>query len=742
MGKTIIRIFWLVVGLTGIAYGGYTLYSKQFFPISHQAFVQEKGISIYIPDVDNFLKKDNSIALLETYGQGEWTWFFDLSKAYHFENVSVQLSGYEAQQTLSIEGDVDLFFEAELKSSYDETNHTMTLRDVKYFFWKKGRFLVLSKDPVQVNPVKYQVAENLGNADFFVKGTDGIVEAIKLTKNVKYSAYVATEALLRGKPVSALEMLSVCPSKADVVKFYGSTRYNDDAATLQYIDTSDYNSWVTNSVLYIKKDSFELLAGVQNDGQLLKNLLLEATAENSSDTIVRNSIYFNNTEIIPFDAHWNWQLLCADMQSDLHYFAAYNDYVFLANSLQAMYWLLKNIQLGKTFDAFELSKKIPSLTNNLVIERTENDLAISTRAWISPYKSINMAALSGQIDKSISDVMVGEFDYGTTNKMMLCVKEDTSEMIVLVSDEFVEGKSFDGRTIWRFEAQQPVSLNPIVIKQKNKKPTLLATVVGQQLKVTDLAGQFIKQSSISLQTEIKYFDIIQSENDTMIVLQSENQITSYNLRGQSMPLMLQFISPIRTVKTQLIANKPMLTVITANDSVFVYDVMQNEQLGASKITPNKGKVLQTVVSDQLLPSQLKLIVYNQNMLAITDLKTGLIDSLKLNTKMKADKAHWIDFKGKPFLVLENFDRITVFNTLGLSELEIAKPESNAQFLPNAFPKKGIFAFVNAEANKCYFTDEYGNLLLKNAIAYEGSVFLSEAYIASKANNRIHIYKIN
>ena len=737
MVKNILRFILLIIGLSAIGYGGYTIYQKQVFPISHKSFAPEGSVQVYVPDVESLKAKNNGFNILESYAGAQWLPIINMFSDAANAPFSFQINITGANQVISFKGFTDLFFTGQLSQDLTTQKGTITINEVVYHYWKNNEYLALSPTEIQIQNIKKQTDLNIGNADFFFQGNDGVVEAIKLTEKVMFSAYMASDSLLRGKPINPMKVLSVCPTSAQLVNFYGSSRFVDDASTLQGTTTANHLSWVNSELLYIQKDSFEVLVGLQNDGIQLKNLILEAMAEKAGDSWMKSSIYFNNIEIIPFQIDWDWKSVSGDLKTEMKYFAALNDFVFLSNNLKAMYWVLKNIQLGKTYNELELSKKIPSRVNFLSLQKAESGMAITSKTWINSHRTINLAAMSNRVLPGKAEQLIAEFDHIESSKYVLFTEGVDNSQVISVSEKVLKAYNLSGELLWEYQTESSISVQPKVVGAKQSAAILVAA--GTNLVLLNTKGQVLNSFKKSLPSAINKLQVISNKTDTLLLASTKNSVYIYDLNGTQKATSIPSFSAILSAQLQLFGDAEALTVFTGNDSVFVFNLKDGSKLGAIKNDLNSA-ILKPIVEGEKLPSEsLKLLTFDGGYLKMKYFSNNTKDSTKINTSVKPDKTHWINFKGKWFLVYESFDQLLVFNSLGLSEIEIAKPEPNSVFVPQNFIESGIFAFLNKETNKWHFTDEYGNLLIKNPIENEGLTFLYKNILVSKSQNRIHIY---
>ena len=742
MGKKILRFIILLMGLIFLCYGGYIVYQKQYFPISHQSFANSEGVQVFVPNAKALYEKKNGLNILESYAGDDWLDLVKLILGQVEEPFSLQINNDSIKKSVSFNGLSKAFLELNYAELYAAQKGTITIVGKPYHYWRNNDYLVFSNTEINPKTKKKEAGLFVGNADFFFQSDDSIIEGVKLTENVKFSAYIMRDSLLKGKPVNPIPLLSICPTSAQIVNFYGSTRFIDDAKPLLSTVQSDQLIWIKSELLYIQKDSFEILAGIQNDGIRLKNLILEAMQEGNETSVQKPSMYFNNTEIIPFDLNWDWSAIYGDLKSEMKYFAAYNDIVFLSNSLQSMYWLLKNIQLGKTYDAFEISKKVPSRVNLLSLYKSELGTAISSKTWVSTNRSINLAAMSNRIIRSNSEQLVADFTHVEPCKYLLYSAGNSGSQIVSVNGNVLQSYQVDGTKDWSFKCKNKVNVLPKVIDLLDQKSAVYVVANGNNLTVINDKGKIYQDFNKQFAGDIKEVQVIKTNVKTLIVVKTAYQVSFFNLKGKESIQPVTSLSKILSASVQAIDGAKILAVINAEDSAMVYDLSTGLKAITTKLKHGSGARKSIITGEKRSASQLKLLSYEGGYLKIQYFSNSGMDSIKLNTKMIPDKVFWIKFKGKWVLAFETYDQLIIFNDLGLKEIEISKPEPNCIFVAEQFIDSEIFAFKNPANNKWYFTDEYGDLLIRNPIDNEGLTFVYGKVMVSKSQNRIHIYNID
>ncbi len=742
MGKPLFRFLFLLIGTAGIAYGGYFIYQKQYFPVSHESFETEDSEQLFVADIEQLKSKTSGLELLKSYGADYWSdWLEVLSEnILSKESISIQLNRSLKQNTMSIcglpKGTILNFPDIEIMD-----NRTINFKGKTWYYWENDLYFVISDKVVKPKKTRKLKPPYYGNADFFFKDNDGIVEAIKLSDNVKFSAYISEEELLKGKPVKPFQLLSNCPATARKIRYFGSSRYASDVKTLQHSNNVFDQSWIDNEMAYIEKDSFELIIARQSDEQQLENLIKEAVIGSSQDALMKPSVYLNNTEIIPFNINWDWQKICHELKSDMHYFAAFNNYVFLANNLQAMYWILTNIQLGKTFDNYELAKKIPSQINTLDIDYLDQGMIITAKTWINQKRSINLSSITDKVTRTNDSRLIADFANVSPTKWLLAFEDESVDQhfIVAVNGKAIDFYNLEGEKAWHKEFDNEITIAPILLEKSIGENNNLVVVQGKSaIVISTDNGQILNNFNLSTSSNIKKIQPITEGKMMRFIIKTETGILICDEKGEpnSGHKQSRILGKTAAFFHQIINGQNIL-LLQSIDSIFIINPISETLLGAKENFTSTGKMAPFLT---LNSNQYQIMTYDDGYIKMHNFNQLGLDSLELDKVNEESKSVWVKSK-KWLLGVETYDQMRFYNTLGLIEFELRKPEPNIEFINGVWTENGIFPFLNTQTKELYFLDFYGNLLLKTPIVYDYLLTTTKNYIINKSQNRFHVYKV-
>ncbi|MFK8037688.1 MAG: hypothetical protein AB8B74_05320 [Crocinitomicaceae bacterium] len=742
MVKFVFRIFFLIFSLAALAFGGYKIYEKQLFPITHESFTVDEGEILHISNLRTLNLKENGLQLLGSYGGEEWIDLLEkIAVALNPDSeVIVQISFSKQQSTLSIHGINHLELIDHLGIVVSNDNHVATLNNKSWNYWANSNFTVFSNQKIQPRIIKKEVLPYIGNADFFYEGLEGEIEGIKLTDKVKFSTFSQSEKLVKGRPVTPIPLLVNCPTSADNIHFFGSTRFNSDIQTLQNIDTVNHMTWVGNKMAYIQKDSFEIIIGQQNDEQKLRRLIEEDALLLSEDSLLKPSIYFNNIEIIPFDIDWNWAYLCKNIKSEMHYFANYNDNVFLANDLKSMYWILSSIQLGKTFDANQLKKSIPTRVNVLKMEMNNTGMAVSSKAWINLNRSINFSAVTNSNSQSNQIQLLGDFDHVNPSSWILMDGGREDLTIMSVNENKVEAFSLKGDLLWEVRTESEIKIAPLLVDINNDGRNELVLTSGKQIHLFNIKDQEKQRIPIEVPSPILKIRYVKNKSKSGYIIETKSGLMVFDSDGKPIDNELLISGGVKKWNVQEYSDESVLFVQSKLDSIYLKKSLEVRNSFAGIFKPTIKGLAPFLIMGQT-QKDTKVLNYESGFIKIQYLNNFGIDSIKIEADFKVEKNYWVKKGSHWFLALEGYDKVEFFNTHALSELKIIKPEPNLIFMAGDWTEDGIFVFLNKETQMLFFIDEYGNLLMKNPIKYGGLFAVNKELVVTKTKSRIHVYNL-
>ncbi|MFD1551786.1 hypothetical protein DNU06_02190 [Putridiphycobacter roseus] len=739
----------LIGSLSLLIYGAVYVYQKQKFPINHGSFASENSRLVYVNDIEKLDKMEHGYALLQTYGVPvAATKIMEVIEAAKPVVTTAQIAFEFQKFNLSIAGldlhDVPNYFPV----SETVNGYVFQLMGNQILVEKHADYLVFSsyeKISLRNLPI-FKTIKFKGNADFYYVGTDHVVESIKMSNEFKYSTFSDSLSIVKGKPVNPYPILTLCPTNAERILFYGSSRFLEDAHTLFSNIQNQHLSWVDNAIALVEKDSFSVIVAKENEFSNLKLMLMEETLKLAYDSLMPQSIYMSSIEIIPFKSSWNWQELVPDLKGDMKYFANYNGYVILTNKLGAMKWMIKNLQIGKTYEKKLVAEKVPTRLHQLLIQNDAgNSLAISFKTWIQPKLCFNALASTQDAVNLGNTIIHLEIPFYEEVKWLSSIRHENSIYTLVMTSEELFCFNEKGKQLWKNKVLFDPNMLPVVIDVDKDGTPEICFVAGKEFYLFTVAGKPMPGFPIKFTQNIHQFKIVAyPTGEPRILINVNEKVVNYAISGAQVNGW-QFNQWIGDLNTRIFYQRfkalDCIYFTNQKDSLFVLN-----RKGEIRAKSTKGKVNfgeQFVLSSNTVNSQNFNLMYYQNKKLIKYyFESELSDTIPLKIDQDITQFHWLNFKDNKWLFLESFDKVSVYNYLGLLEFDMLKAEPNTYLLFHQVDLQDGFPFYNPEKNTVYLLDSYGNLMLKEPVDCEGVLSFRNSVLVTNAKNKIVIRDLN
>ena len=739
----------LIGSLSLLLYGAIYVYQKQKFPINHGSFASENSSLIYINDIQKLGKIEQGYALIQTYGVPEvatqiLATINDAVKsnasaqiAFEFNSFNLTIKGLDLNQVIQL-----------FPVSKTPNGYSFQLLNNHILVENHSNFIVFSNYE-KITVLNSQIFKTLkfrGNADFYFVGSDLVVESVKLSDQFKFSTYTDSLNLVKGKPVNPYPILTLCPTNAEKILFYGSSRFMDDAHTLFSNIQNQHLSWIENAIALIKKDDFEVIVGKENEFSNLKLILIEETLKSAKDSLMPQSIFMSNIEIVPFKSNWNWQALVPALKDSMQFFANYNGYVILGNSIPAMKWMIKNLQIGNTYEKQLVKEKVPTRLHQLLIENEAgNNLAISFKTWIQPKLCFNALASTNDKLSLGRDLDYIEIPFYESVKWLSSIKSENKLYTFVQSDNELFCFSEIGKELWKQKSTFDQNLLPVVMDVNNDGRDEICFVIENNLYLLNPNGNSLPGFPIKFNQKIQQFKIVEYPTGEPRILINVNQkIVNYSINGKVVDGW-QFNQVVGHLKTPIFYQrfKELDCIYFLNQKDSLYVLNRKGEIRA-KTSKNKSKVSNQFVlsSNTVNNNKYNLMYYQDKKLIQYYFETEIRDTIQVKTNQEILQHNWINYKGSKWLFLESFDKVSVYNYLGLLEFDMLKAEPNTYLLFNQVDLSVGFPFYNKENNTVSLLDSYGNLMLKQAIECDGVLSFRNGVLTTSAKNKIVIRDLN
>jgi len=547
---------------------------------------------------------------------------------------------------------------------------------------------------------------------------------------------------VKGKPVSPKVYYNTIPSNFDTLRFYGSSRFQDDISYLTATKKSEFFSWVNNGVIHLKKDSLEILIGIQNEFQNLGDILDEQTLRLSVDSLLPSPIIKNNYEIHPFKSNTNWRSILPFSQNSFNYYSEFNNYNVLGNSEQAMNWFIIELQLGNVFSTNATDFHHPENVHQLMISQSKSENFLVSKNWtnktdcfVAQVSSVNTVKAS-----ALSLPLVSTFPVDIANfKINTFIIEDTVE-VVLFNDEKIICYTSDGQINWVKKLESPLISFPV--KVKNDSADYIVLFMKQSVDVIDKGNASLAGFPFKFNLSATKGGVIQNSNNFRLLVEVDGQIVNVNeegvyTEGWSNPIVSNKLKSKLGVR--VVDNRPIISYVDTNDSLFVID-----KFGQSVLDKNMQLSLShrsSFISGHKDNDNLRVHGFSSPYVVSQLIRTGQKDSLLINQKLEPTGVHWAEHNTKFYLIIEEFNRVVIFNEFGLLEKEIQKPIPNLKLLSNSFFDDDIIVFSDFKNKKLYLLDSYGRNVSEFPLSGESNFDLNYKCVVVYFDSEICIYNL-
>lgn len=750
MFKKLSFIFLLIVSLLGLAIGGKYVYDKQVNQLSFSNFrVSPEANNLYIPNaklfyelnIDNelfsfpsevLLSKTKVLSFLEKNNVTDELYFSYLDQDY---TLSIKQESFESDKFI-------VFLENQLNIDVDKKAQTILIGNQTFYYSTTDNFFIFSNLEIQNIPTSQFEKPNGNYHYFFQKNGESNLHFFKHDNETIYSFYSVISDTIKGDPISPLGYYNNIPSNFDTLRFYGSTRLLDDISNLTKLNSDvTFFSWVDNSIIHLKKDSFEILIGMQNEYQNLGDLLDEKTIRLSKDSLLPQALIKNNHEIQYFQSDVDWKSLLPNIEGDLKYYLELNNFNVLGNSEDAMNWFITELQLGNVFSKVSDNYSHPTKVNQLLINQKEGVHQVTSKNWInksecfvSDVKNLNMAVnQTGGLPLNSS--FLTDFNNFKINTFII---NDTLE-ILLFNDEKIMSYNEKGDINWTKDLKSPLISFPKEVRYDSISYVVL--FMKNSIDIIDKDNVSLNGFPMSLNSVAKNGSVIQNSANFRLLVEVENQIININESGQltvgweHQALTSELKSSIE-IKTS--GNQSIINYIDGNDSLYL-----KNKFGKSVVTTSKLSLANAsnYITGTVVNNDLRIFGFSNPYVISQLVNTGQLDSLKITQNLNVTGTHWTRHNDKIVLVVEEFNRVLLFNEFGLLEKEIQKPQPNLKLVSNTFFENDIIVFSDFKNKKLYLLDSYGRSLSDNPILGESNFAINKKNVVVYYNSNIYIYNL-
>lgn len=750
MVKKISFIFLLVNSLFGLTIGAKYVYDKQAYQLSFSNFkFSKEATDIYIPNVKMFYGLDidtvglnlpsdviiTKTKVLSFLKKNKIT--DELYLSYDSEGYTVALNQVDFNSDKFI-----VFLENQLDIDVDiERNKISIDGDVFYYLAIKD-FFVFSTAKIKLNSVD-QFERPSGNYHYLINNRnakDG--SFFKHYNDALYRFNNERGDTIKGAAVSPDEYYNFIPSNFDTLRFFGSNRFQDDVKRLINCDENGFYGWVDKSIIHLKKDSLEILIGVQNEFQNLKDILNEQTLALSEDSLLPPPIIKNSYSINAFKSNFAWAELLPFNKGGLNYYSEVNNYNVLGNSVEAMNWFITEVQLGNVFAKKSDKFHYPNNVHVLSISQTEISHNIISKNWVSRTNCFVSKVSNRQTNqnKSADLPLVSKFKVDLERFKIKTFMINDSLQVVLFNDEMMVSYSYDGQVNWSKKLSSPlVSFPRLVEKDSN---SYIALFMKNSVDVIDVYNESLSEFPHSFSEEIINTGIIQSASNFRLLIETAGEIVSLNEDGvftKGWKNQIVNGSLLSNIDVSSVDGKAIINYIDAENNLVVVDKFGNTMLNQE--VKFDLKLASSFISGDKFGESLRKYGFSNPYIISQLVSSGQKDSLKINQKLEPTHVKWMKKNDQIYFIVEEFNRVLFFNEFGLLEKEIQKPKPNLKLISNSINNGDVVVFSDFKNKKLYLLDSYGRSICDYPISGESNFDLNYKCITVCHNAQIYVYRL-
>ncbi len=587
--------------------------------------------------------------------------------------------------------------------------------DMTYYIQQYGAFTVIGTTICLPN--EHVLPDPTTNADYVVFLGDANPKRYILAYDQIFTVWEESAEEISGNTIRHDQFLKKVPLSFEALNFYGSERFEQDKYVFFNDPVDDGYSWIDRGVMIIKKGSFEIMIAPQNDQRDLKLMLEEQTLGSQNDSILPQTIVVKNFEIMPFKSQFNWTSAIPSLTDTLTHYTEFENFNVLSNSLAAMQWYLSEIQIGNMADQNELFmthylRSVPQQAHLLQFVFDGNLLKSESAAWTGKTRQVrtNTVAMLNESNNEGSG-SPRSFDLPFEPTYILPITSGEAGKILVASDLKLALFMEDGTLGWQAELGSKLILAPELIDLNGDGVFEIATYSLNEFNVFGADGKPIPNLSIKTPQPLKGGMSVTYEtaNDYRFFLVFGSQVMCYTTSGQPANGW-QFgglTAPLTGAASHAKINGiDLLSFKDINSKIYLLTRRGESRFGTILISklPNESEFV-LGKSEELV---YKLGYSNQNIYT-RFLKDGYTDSLKLDIPVNAVSAKWIQSE-IPLLIIEEPNRILLFNSAGYLEGEVLKPAAAPTYIRAENTTALHYVFYNNANNSLYLLNRDGRIL--------------------------------
>ncbi|MBK7130543.1 MAG: hypothetical protein IPH66_14455 [Crocinitomicaceae bacterium] len=545
--------------------------------------------------------------------------------------------------------------------------------------------------------------------------------------------------------------MSFVPAAFSEIQYFGSDDFAQDAMSFfNAPNVSELTQWMDQGFIFVKKDSFELIIGIQNVEFDLKRSLEEMAVNEMTDS--SSLTYFNigPYQILPYRNEKNWAGIVHQGGADMEYFTQLNEFNILANSIPAMRWYLGEVQLGNLFMKNTLlaqmyQNSLPARVHTFqLINQKNGEYAASASIWRNANICLQVTCQSGNSSGKADGVeMITSFDCEIIPTQLQLVHSHDSLFILASNQTQLVLFNVAGEKLWRLNLSTPLTGVPQIVDIENDKQDEIVLFQQDQLDIVSVSGKSISGLPKKFGGTSKGGIAVNYDNayNYRFLVSVDNQIKSLDETGT--PVVGWMFNTMSTnLKGQI-----SYYVTQGKDMISFKDISNNQYVinrrGESRLTKPVNFALPNeagFVIGNYDETSFRKLGYRNNYIINYFLLDGHRDSVKLDKEVNALNASWIFNNNQALLVIEEFERVVVLDEFGYEKESVLKPVAGQSLARLLIYNDFTWVFADNSQNALYLLDRFGKMIFPVPVDGSSVFEFSEDILYTFTGSKIKIYK--
>lgn len=762
-GKSL-RILFIGLLVTSFGVLAFLLWKKQQERYEFASFaVENETHAVYIADADRLNKLTSSadelgLPNLPSKLQQAITAFlsqhdFKLADAYgpscylsyNQENFLIVFNT-SAVSGSAITHDLTVAFD----SQAELTAEGFSINGQNFYLEQYAHFLVISTQ--RVKPISGKQKIVYGNADFIVFSAEqknGVRHI--LTQDMHHRLEEDSIPGPGGNPLLHKPWMNFVPAAFSEIHFFGSGDFANDAITFfNTPDAHELTQWMDQGFIFVKKDSFELIIGIQNAEFDLRRSLEEIAVNEMTDST--SLAYFNigPYQVLPYRHNKNWAGVVQHGGADMEYFTQLNEFNILANSIPAMRWYLGEVQLGNLFMkntllAHMYQNTLPARVHTFqLINHQNGQFDASAAIWRNANICLQVSCESGNTSGKAEGVdLITSFDCEIIPTELQLLQANDSLFLLASNQTQLVLYNAAGEKLWRLNLSTPLTGAPQIVDLENDNKDEIVVFQQDQLDIVSINGKSMSGLPKKFGGTSKGGIAVNYDNayNYRFLVSVDNQIKSLDETGTPV------VGWMFNTMTANLKGEISYYVTQGKDMISFKDISNNQYVinrrGESRLTkpvnfslPNEAGF----VIGNYDETSFRKLGYRNNYIINYFLLDGHRDSVKLDKEVNALNASWIFNNNQTLLVIEEFERVVVLDEFGYEKESVLKPVAGQSLARLLIHNDFTWVFADNSQNALYLLDRFGKMIFPVPVNGSAVFEFSEDILYTFTGSKIKIYK--